>query len=104
MPVEVPRTWSQMATNVVASKYYRGTLGTWYSHTLYNCHYTTPAITCAAGICTAAGTTSSGATSRYFLITASGPGGEGNAGGAGWSGPNHTSAPAYTVPAACGGN
>ena len=26
--VEVPKTWSQMATNVVASKYFRGTLGT----------------------------------------------------------------------------
>jgi ribonucleoside-diphosphate reductase alpha chain len=26
--VEVPKTWSQLATNVVASKYFRGTLGT----------------------------------------------------------------------------
>jgi ribonucleoside-diphosphate reductase alpha chain len=26
--VEVPRTWSQLATNVVVSKYFRGTLGT----------------------------------------------------------------------------
>ena len=26
--VEVPRGWSQLATNVVVSKYFRGTLGT----------------------------------------------------------------------------
>src|SRR5690606_6901454 len=26
--VEIPKTWSQLATNVVVSKYFRGTLGT----------------------------------------------------------------------------
>jgi hypothetical protein len=96
-------TWQDLTLTPQDYNLYQGTLGTWYSHSIFNCHLTTPAITCSAGSC-AIPNLAPGSASRYFLVNASGPGGEGNAGGAGWSGPNHTSAPVWTVPAACGGN
>jgi len=39
-------SWQDLGLSPQDYNLYRGTLGTWYSHTLYNCHYTTPAITC----------------------------------------------------------
>ena len=96
-------SWADQTLTPQDYNLYYGTPGTWYSHALYNCHMTTPAITCAAGTCSISGQPA-GSGSKYFLLTSSNAGGESNAGASGWSGPNHTSAPVYTAPAACGGN
>ncbi len=96
-------SWQDQALAPQDYNLYQGILGAWYGHTLFNCHLTTPQISCATGVCTVGGL-APGAGSRYYLLTSSGPGGESNAGGAGWSGPNHITAPVYNVPAACGGN
>jgi hypothetical protein len=97
---DVELSWQDMGLSPQSYNVYEGEIGAWYSHLAFACHLGPPDAVCGGGRCVK--TITPGPLDQYYLITASGPGGEGPAGpGSSWSGPDHVTPPTYVVPSPC---
>lgn len=95
-------SWEDTTASGASANIYEGALGAWYSHKPAACHLAPPSSLCGSGRCGADIAPNTG--SRYYLVTASGPGVEGPAGDSGWDGPDHVTEPRYAVREPCGGS